>query len=94
MLVIALTLPLTAGLLLSWSEAAPLGKLLFEAISASANSGLGLGVTAGLTSFGKLVIIATVVIGRVAPLWLLSTVALHNRQRVNYAYPGEPVILN
>ncbi len=94
MLVIALALPLTAGLLLSWSEAAPLGKLLFEAISASANSGLGLGVTAGLTSFGKLVIIVTVVIGRVAPLWLLSTVALHNRQRVNYAYPGEPVILN
>jgi trk system potassium uptake protein len=47
-------------------------NILFEVVSAFATVGLSTGITAGLTSFSKLVLIATMYIGRVGILLLIS----------------------
>lgn len=67
-------------------------QLAFEAVSAFGTVGLSAGVTPGLTSFGKLVIIVTMLIGRVGPL----TVALATSERGERAHhlrPHERVLI-
>ncbi len=80
-------------LLLCFSESPPFEKLLFEAISAAGTVGLTLGITTGLTSFGKAIIIGTMFLGRVGPLTLLAALVLSRRQRHPYAYAHEDVVL-
>ena len=65
-----------------------LQALAFEAFSAFATVGLSLGITPGMSSGGKLVLIATMFIGRVGTLTLL--IALIKKPYVkNYHYPKE-----
>ena len=47
-------------------------NILFEVVSAFATVGLSTGITAGLSSFSKLVLVATMYIGRVGILLLIS----------------------
>jgi trk system potassium uptake protein len=47
-------------------------NILFEVVSAFATVGLSTGITAGLTTFSKLVLVATMYIGRVGILLLIS----------------------
>ena len=47
-------------------------NILFEVVSAFATVGLSTGITAGLTAFSKLVLVATMYIGRVGILLLIS----------------------
>ena len=63
-----------ATLLLCLSEPYPFQKVLFEALSAASTTGLSLGITPDLTGFGRVVIIATMFLGRVGPLALLGAV--------------------
>lgn len=68
------------ALLLLASSAGPGGflALVFEAVSATGTVGLSMGATAGLSSFGKLAIIAGMFLGRVLPACLvLSWVTRH-----------------
>lgn len=58
--------------LLCLSEPYPFEKIVFESVSAASTTGLSLGITADLTAFGKVVIIATMFLGRVGPLVLLG----------------------
>ncbi|HOX91544.1 MAG TPA: potassium transporter TrkG [Spirochaetales bacterium] len=68
----ALFLLLLAILLLSVAESAiPIDSIAFEAFSAFGTVGLSLGITGSLTVFGKLIIIATMYIGRVGLLAFL-----------------------
>ena len=65
---------------------------LFEATSAFATVGVSSGLTPGLTDPSKIVIAATMFLGRVGPLTLL--VALAGRMKeVRYDYPIERVTL-
>lgn len=80
-------------LLLSFSEPFPFEKVAFEAVSAVTTTGLSLGVTADLTSFGKLVVIALMFLGRVGPLSLLGALALSGRPQRPYRYAHEEVAL-
>ena len=57
-------------LFLCLSEPFRIEQLLFEVISAATTCGLSLGVTSDLTVFGKVVIIATMFVGRISPLLL------------------------
>ncbi len=50
----------------------PFGNLAFEAVSAAITTGLSTGHTGQLTAFGKVVIIATMFLGRVGPLALMG----------------------
>ena len=54
--------------LLSFSEQTPLQNIMFEVISAISTVGLSVGITGGLTAFGKIVIISIMFIGRLGVL--------------------------
>jgi trk system potassium uptake protein len=91
-LLFGMVLVFVATLALSAFEAAPLIDLLFEAVSAMATVGLSRGITAALSDGSKIVLILTMLIGRVGVLTFmqsLSTAAPLNR----YDYPTEHVIV-
>jgi trk system potassium uptake protein TrkH len=83
MAVIVLTFSVL-GLLLSEDQDAL--RLAFEAVSAFGTVGLSTGITPELTTVGKLVIIVTMLIGRVGPL----TVALATAERSDRAHHQRP----
>jgi trk system potassium uptake protein len=61
-------------------------RVLFEVVSAFGTVGLSTGITAGLTSFAKLVLIATMYTGRVGIL-LLITAFIGDPKRTSLNYP-------
>ncbi|MCF2489335.1 TrkH family potassium uptake protein [Dyadobacter sp. CY347] len=63
-------------------------SLAFETFSAYSTTGLSLGVTPELSNAGRLVIIATMFIGRVGSLTLLVAI-VRNARPTNYQLPGE-----
>jgi trk system potassium uptake protein len=64
--------------------------LLFETISAFSTVGLSTGITPDLSFWGRLIIILTMLIGRLGPLTLM--LALVQRQKTtDYRYPRETV---
>lgn len=48
-------------------------EIFFEVVSAFGTVGLSMGLTAKLTTAGKCIIIALMFIGRIGPIWLLTT---------------------
>jgi trk system potassium uptake protein len=67
-------------------------RILFEVVSAFATVGLSTGITAGLTSFSKLVLIATMYIGRVGILLLISAL-LGDPLLSTVRYPEESLLV-
>lgn len=80
-------------LLLTISESFRFSFHLFEAVSATSTVGLSLGLTSELTSFGRLVIIVAMFLGRVGPLAMLGAVAFAGVDQARYRYPSEAVML-
>jgi len=66
--------------------------ILFEAASALGTVGLSTGITSALTPAGKLLIIATMLIGRLGPLSLLAALTFDIKPAA-YDYPSEPIIV-
>jgi len=54
--------------------------------------GLSCGITPSLTTAGKLIIIITMLIGRLGPLTLLAVLTF-NIKPARYNYPTEPVVV-
>jgi trk system potassium uptake protein TrkH len=84
---IAVVATMTASLalfLLLMTEHAPFEVLAFEVISALGTVGLSLGVTPNLSVTGKVVIIATMFIGRVGPLTLALALSRSKPPAVTY----------
>ena len=69
-----------------------LSEIMFEAGSALGTVGLTTGITPSLTTAGKLIIIATMLIGRLGPLTLLAALTF-NLKPAKYNYPDEAVIV-
>ena len=67
-------------------------RILFEVVSAFATVGLSTGITAGLSAAAKLVLIATMYIGRVGVL-LLMTALLGDPRPSRVHYPEENLIV-
>ncbi len=67
-------------------------NILFEVVSAFATVGLSAGITAGLTSFSKLVLVATMYIGRVGVLLLISAF-LGDPRPSAIRYPEESLLV-
>lgn len=86
-------LVVVSTLLLTLSEPYPFIKILFEVVSAASTTGLSLGITPGLTAFGKIVIIATMFLGRVGPLAILGALLFGSGPKRLYSYPHEAVPL-
>ncbi|MBN1818205.1 MAG: hypothetical protein JW828_12670 [Sedimentisphaerales bacterium] len=66
--------------------------LLFEATSALGTVGLSTGITGSLTTMGKLIIIAAMLVGRLGPLTLLASLTYSIKPAV-YEYPSEPLVV-
>ncbi len=84
-----------AALLLSITESGngfTMSDILFESASALGTVGLTTGITPSLTTAGKLIIIAAMLIGRLGPLTLLAAVTFNIRP-VKYSYPTEAIIV-
>lgn len=82
-----------ATILLSYSEKeAPPFTLIFEVVSALSTVGLSLNFTPHLTTFGKVIIILTMFIGRIGVLTFFSGF-LKVTQRRNYSYPQENILM-
>ncbi len=80
-------------LIASFDEEKTLLSIAFESFSAYSTVGLSLGITAELSSASKIVIIATMFIGRVSMLTIL--IALLRRVKyLNYKYPQEEILMN
>jgi len=85
----------TATLALSITENGnnfTMSDIIFESASALGTVGLTTGITASLTTVGKLIIIAVMLIGRLGPLTLLAALTF-NLKPVRYSYPDEAIIV-
>jgi trk system potassium uptake protein TrkH len=69
-----------------------MSQIMFEAGSALGTVGLTTGITPSLTTAGKLIIIATMLIGRLGPLTLLAALTF-NLKPARYNYPDEAIIV-
>lgn len=76
------------GLVISIAEGLPMITCLFEAASAVATTGLSMGITPGLGTLSKLILILLMFFGRVGGLTLFF-VALSGRQRAKTKFPQE-----
>jgi len=84
-----------AGLALNVTERASgfeFSDIMFETASALGTVGLSCGLTPVLTTVGKLIIIAVMLIGRLGPLTLLAALTF-DLKPVRYNYPDEPIIV-
>jgi trk system potassium uptake protein TrkH len=69
-----------------------MSEIMFEAGSALGTVGLTTGITPSLTTAGKLIIIAAMLIGRLGPLTLLAALTFDIKP-ARYNYPDEAVIV-
>ncbi|WP_071393359.1 TrkH family potassium uptake protein [Bacillus tuaregi] len=89
---LAVIICFTASIILSATEPFSTMEILFEVSSAFGTTGLSMGITPELSTWGKVVIILLMFIGRIG---ILSFIFLFNRgdQEVNYHYPKERIII-
>lgn len=69
-----------------------ISAIMFEVASALGTVGLSCGITPSLTTAGKIIIILTMLIGRLGPLTLLAVLTF-NIKSARYNYPTEPVVV-
>ena len=79
-------------LILTETENATFQQVLFETISALANTGLSLGITSNLSTIGKIILTITMFIGRIGPL-ALGLFLVGRQQSLSYQYPSEEVFI-
>lgn len=68
-------------------------ELFFETVSAFGTVGLSMGITPSLTIVGKLIITLLMFFGRVGPLTIFMALSSSNKQRTNFRYPEEKLIV-
>ncbi|PZN12752.1 MAG: potassium transporter TrkH, partial [Bacillota bacterium] len=91
--VMAAGLVLAVTLLMLMVDGQPMLPTLFEVVSAFGTAGLSLGITPQLSLAGKLLIIATMYVGRVGPLTLAVALARRGRRPALVRYPEERVLV-
>jgi trk system potassium uptake protein TrkH len=78
---LSLLLLFAAVFLLNITENAPLLSILFETVSAFGTVGLSTGITPALSVGGKLIIAATIFVGRLGPITLAAVLVQKERPR-------------
>ena len=68
-------------------------RLAFELQSAFSTVGLSMGATPELTPAGRLVLVPTMLLGRLGPLVVLAAMAARRRGRVRFRYAHEDVLV-
>lgn len=82
---------LTSTILLTATSDAPVLDVLYETVSATATVGLSRNLTSGLNIFGKLIIIATMYLGRVGPISLAVALGKKNESQNVISEPTEEI---
>ncbi len=90
---ISLLLVIITTLGLSITENAAFIDILFEAVSAFGTVGLSTGITGDLSSIGRLMIVVTMLAGRVGPLTLVVSMGELGEGVRNYRYPQEDIMI-
>jgi trk system potassium uptake protein TrkH len=78
-------------IILTATESLSFLSLMFEAVSALGTVGLSMGITADLSAWGKIIIISSMLIGRIGPLGVAY--ALVRKERIAYRYPQEDIFV-
>lgn len=91
--ILSLTLIAIFTALMIISENGSMLNLLFEVTSAFGTVGLSRGITPGLTGIGKLLIILTMVIGRVGPLAFFLALVRKDTESLSIKYPEEKIVI-
>jgi len=81
------------SLIVSFDPDQNLLKIAFECFSAYSTVGLSMGITSALSDPSKMVLIATMFIGRVSMLTILIAM-LRRVRHLNYKYPTEEILIN
>lgn len=84
---------LATAILVTTEEGIPLIKIAFECFSAYSTVGLSLGITAGMSTAGKIVLMLVMFIGRVSMLSILIALMTKIPYK-NYRYPTEQLLIN
>jgi trk system potassium uptake protein TrkH len=79
-----------SSLFLSLIEDAPFVEILFEIVSAFGLVGLSTGITSELSALGKLVLIISMFVGRLLPIYIALELAYRERKPL-YRFPQEEV---
>ncbi len=90
--ILAVIICITAVIVLSITEKHSLLSIIFEVSSAFGTTGLSMGITSDLSTFGKWVIMALMFIGRIGLVSFLL-ILRGKEQDVNYHYPKERIII-
>ena len=81
-----------AVLVISAVDGFSLKELIFETVSAFGTVGLSLGITSQLSTAGKLLIIVTMLFGRMGPLTVGSAL-VRRTDKVSYRYPEQEIAI-
>lgn len=92
---------ITGLLLLLWTDygnisargGEPLFSLAFEAVSALSTVGLSYGITPYLSTAGKLILIALMLLGRVGIAIFLFQILMREREKVSFKFPEEDMMV-
>ena len=80
-------------LALTITEPFTLNEIVFEVCSAFGTVGLSLGITPGLSTFAKFVIMMLMFLGRIGLLTFLFSFKKHDKAQGKYHYPRERIII-
>ncbi|MDD5258774.1 MAG: potassium transporter TrkG [bacterium] len=80
------------SLVMAFTEKTSFIQILFEIVSALANTGLSTGITAALSNAGRTILTLTMFIGRVGPL-IVATAVITKPKKVLYRYAREDVFI-
>ncbi|MGP4062252.1 TrkH family potassium uptake protein [Halobacillus sp. H74] len=90
---VALFVCFSAVMALSITEPFTLNEILFEVCSAFGTVGLSLGITPGLSSFGKCVLMLLMFLGRIGLLTFLFSFKKQDKAQGKYHFPKERIII-
>lgn len=90
--VLSLAFVVVTSLALTATDGLTLSSALFEATSAFGTVGLSTGVTGGIGTFGHLLLVLVMLVGRVGPITFVAAIALRSRERL-YRHPEERPII-
>ncbi|SEB00699.1 potassium uptake protein, TrkH family [Thalassobacillus cyri] len=91
--IMAVMICFVAVVALTITEPYTIGDLLFEVTSAFGTVGLSTGITPGLSTFAKFVLMSLMFIGRIGILTFLFTLKQEKKKTGKYHYPKERIII-
>jgi trk system potassium uptake protein TrkH len=91
--VISLSLVILATWLILLTNPFTLDQTLFEVVSAYSTTGLSLGITAGLNTIGRLIIIFTMFAGRLGAITIMISLLGRNKNKKLVDYPEESILI-